>query len=628
MISKFARAQKSWIAKLILTLTALSFMSLFGITSYISSASENRTVIKVDGFETTKAEFSYEFQRELTAAKNLLNTDLDDDANEALRSELTNSIIKRMVKNSVIDRTAQKYHVLFSPSLVSQVIRSDPSFHDITGKFNADLFHRILSDSRINEQEYTKSVVRSLAEQILTVWPTQNIKVPEALIDAELKIDNKRRTFKYVVINPDEIRVERAISDEEVNQYYEDFASMFIAPEARDLSVIYLSVKSIASNMNIPDEDIKAYYDEHIENYEQKEKRTVLQMMFETESAANAAYIRLGNGDDFYTVAEEDAKQSKADTELGSVTEDELVEEFSEDVFALEQGSYTKPVQVGEVWQIMKVTDITLPSKTDYNVAAEEIRQELLSERLYDEIYDVMNKMEDEIGAGKSLEDIAQDFNTSITKIEGYTDDGTAVNAPEEYAGLLKSPEFTDAAFSYALGEISQTIETDDGLAVIRIDNINESHEKTLETVRPQIEKMWQENEKTAIAREKADDIVNDVENGDDLNSTAHRYDLNVIKSQPVTRNETFANLTYKNVQALFMLPLKEPYQLTVGNNYMVVVADEEYENSAPLSESDKRLVQTKLQNTLAADLQKALLDAYSKNYKIKIRYDLMGLSD
>ena len=628
MISKFARAQKSWIAKLILILTAFSFMSLFGITSYISSASENRTVIKVDGFEISKAEFSYEFQKELNAAKNLLNTDLNDDANEALRSELTNAIVKRMIKNAVLDRTAQKYHVLFSSNLVSQVIRSDPSFHDITGKFNTDLFHRILSESQITEQEYTKSIERSLVEQILTVWPTQNIRVPQALVDAELKIDNKRRTFKYVIINPDEIEVERSISSEEVEQYFEDFSQMFVAPESRDLSVIYLSLQDIIGRIDIPNEDIKTYYDEHIENYEQKEKREVLQMMFDTQAAANAAYIRLGNNDDFYTVAEEDAHQSKADTELGQVTEDELVFEIAEDVFALQSGEYTKPVQVGEVWQIMKVVDIIAPTKTDYAVAAQEIRKELLNDRLYDYMYDIISKIEDEIGAGKSLEDIAAVFKTSVVKVEGFTDEGKASNAPAEFADLLKSSEFIDTAFSYALGEISQTIETDDGIAVVRVDGVHESHLKDIDEVRSQIEQMWLENEKTAMAREKADDILRDVEDGDDFVETVHRYGLMLHKSQPITRNETFAGLTYKNVQDLFMLPLKEASQTMLDKKHVVVIADEEYENSAPLDESDQSIVKNKMQKALATDLQKALLDAYAKSYKIKVKYDLMGIND
>ena len=42
--------------------------------------------------------------------------------------------------------------------------------------------------------------------------------------------------------------IERTISDEEVSQYYEDFASMFVAPEARDLSVVYLSLKDIVAH--------------------------------------------------------------------------------------------------------------------------------------------------------------------------------------------------------------------------------------------------------------------------------------------------------------------------------------------------------------------------------------------
>ena len=628
MISKFARAQKSWIAKLILTLTALSFMSLFGITGYLSSASENRTVIKVDGFETSQAEFSYEFQKELNAAKNIMNIDFNDEENDGLRSELMNVVAKRMVQNAIIDRTAQKYHVLFSRNLIGQVIRSDASFHDLTGKFNPDLFRRVLSENSISESEYVKSVERGLAEQILTIWPVQHIVVPEVMIDAELQIDNKRRTFKYAIIDPEEMQIDRDISNEETEQYYEDFAPTFVAPETRDLSIVYVSVDDISSKMVIPSEDIKAYYDEHITNYEQPEKREVLQMMFDTESAANAAYIRLGNGEDFYQVAEEDAHQSKSETELGVVSEDELVFEIAEDVFALSEGEYTKPVQVGDIWQIMKVVKVTAPTKTDYAVASEEIRTELLNERLYDEIYDVLSKMEDEIGAGKSLEDIATDFNTNIVSVKGFSDDGKASEAPSYLSDLLKSSEFIDTVFSYAVGETSQTIEGDEGLAIVRIDDVHEMRTKDIDEVRAQIKQMWQENEKTVMAREKANDIISDVENGDDFSDTVRRYGLPVLKSQPVTRNETFSGLTYADMKELFAQQVNTPYQTIIGQKYVVVLPDEEYENSVPLGDDEKKLVKNKMQQSYMADLQKALLDSYAKDYNIKIKYDLMGIAE
>ncbi|MBR2299682.1 MAG: SurA N-terminal domain-containing protein [Alphaproteobacteria bacterium] len=628
MINKLAKAQKSWVAKLILTLTALSFMSLFGITGYLASASNNRTVIKVDNVEVSQAEFSYQFQKELNAAKNMMDIDLNDEANDELRSALTNAISQRMVRDSIIDRTAQKYHVSFRPELISRVVQSDPSFKDIAGNFNPDLFRRVLSENHISEQEYIKSVTRGLAEQILVSWPTRSIAVPDVLLNAELKVDNKRRTFKYVAVKPQELKVDRQISQEEIEQYYEDFASLFVAPETRDLSVLYLSIADIADNMKITDEEIKAYYDEHVENYEQKEKRDVLQMMFENEEDANKAYEKLQRGADFYYVASVDAKQTKEETDLGEVQEDELVFEIAEDVFALPKGGYTKPIQVGDVWQIMKVANIIAPTKTPYETAAQEIRKELLSEGLYDEIYDVLSKIEDELGAGKTLEEIAPMFHAEVLKVEALADDGTVKQMPEKLASLVKSADFIDAAFSYAVSETSQTIEADEGLAVLRVDALSETHQKPIEEVTSEIKALWENNEKTAIAQETINDIMHDVENGDDLTKSARRYGLHVYKSQPITRNETFANLDYNAIRELFIEDLHTPYQTMAGDDYLIAVAEQDFENSVPLSENEKALVKFKTEQSLAADLQKAMLDSYAKDYKIKIKYQLMGIEE
>ncbi|MBR6409756.1 MAG: SurA N-terminal domain-containing protein [Alphaproteobacteria bacterium] len=628
MINKLAKAQKSWIAKLILTLTALSFMSLFGITGYISSASNNRTVIKVDNVEVSQAEFSYEFQKELNVAKNLMNIDLNEEQNEQIRSSLMNAVAQKMLKDAIIDRTAKKHHVSFRPELIGRIVMSEPSFQDLSGQFNRDVFRRVLSENHITESEYTRSVERGLAEQILISWPTKNINVPQALLDAELKIDNRRRTFRYVLINPQEMKVERQISQDEIEQYYDDFASSFIAPETRDLSVVYLSIDDVLSQINVSDDEIKAYYDEHIEDYETPEKRNVLQMMFENEDDAQDAYLELQKGRDFYAVADSKAHQTKEETDLGVVAENELVFEIAEDVFALKKGAYTKPVQVGDIWQIMKVTEVTPPSKADYAKVSKEIKDEILNEGLYDEIYATVSKIEDELGAGKTLEEIASKFNTSVLKVQALNDEGTASEKPEKLANLISSSDFIDAAFSYAEKETSQTIETDEGIAILRVDAINESHQKSIEQVSPEIKTLWEANEKDAIAQEKINDIMHDLENGADFAQTVRRYGLTSYKSQPLTRNETFADLTYADIKELFMQELKAPYQTKVSDSYIIAIAEQDYQNSVPLDDNEKALVMLKNKQSLSADLQKAMLDSYAKDYKIKIKYKLMGIED
>ncbi|MBR1915479.1 MAG: SurA N-terminal domain-containing protein [Alphaproteobacteria bacterium] len=628
MINKLAKAQKSWVAKLILSLTALSFMSLFGITGYLSSASNNRTVIKVDNIEISQSEFQYELQKELNAAKNILNTDLDEEAMADLRASLTSAVASKMVKDAVIDRSMQKYHVLFRPELISRMIANEPSFQDLSGNFNRDLFRRVLNENNISEQEYLKSVSRALAEQILTAWPVQKINIPEILVNAEIKIDGKRRVFKYTTIEPENIKIDRDISEDEITQYYEDFAAQFVEPERRNLSVIYLSVDDIAKNMEVTKDEIKAYYDEHIDDYETKEKREVLQMMFEDQSKADEAYEALTNGADFYEVAADFAGQSKEDTELGSVFENDLVFEIAEDTFALEKGGFTKPIAVSDVFQIIKVVDITEPSKVDYSVASEQIKKELVSEKLYDAVYDVLSKMEDQIGAGKTLEEIAGIFNTKLQNVEGLADDGSVLGVPENLAQIVKSSDFIDAAFSYAKGETSQTIETDEGLLVMRIDDIAESHQKSIEEVTPQIKTLWADSERTAIVQEMVNDIVHDLEEGDDFTKTAQRFGLHVYKSQPITRNETFADLSYQDVRELFAQELNTPYQTNVKGQYVVVIGVEDFQNSVPLSEDEMNMVRFKVRYEVVRDLQKAMLDSYAKDYKTKIKYKLMGIMD
>ncbi len=628
MINKLAKAQKSWVAKLILSLTALSFMSLFGITGYLSSASNNRTVIKVDNIEISQAEFQYELQKELNAAKNILNTDLDDDALENLRLALTNAVASKMLKDAVIDRTAQKYHVLFRPELISSIVANEPSFQDMAGNFNRDLFRRVLNENNISEQEYVQSVSRGLAEQILTAWPVQKIYVPETLVNAQVKIDGKRRTFKYMTIEPQDMRIDRAISDEEVEQYYDDFASLFVEPERRDLSVLYLSLDDIARQMNISDEDIKAYYDEHIDDYEKKEQREVLQMMFEDEQSATEAYDALVNGADFYEVASDKASQSKEQTELGVVFENDLVFEIAEDTFALEKGGFTKPVQVGDIFQIIKVVDIIAPSKTDYVSASAEIRAELVSEKLYDAVYEVLGQMEDLIGAGKTLEEIATQKGAKVQTIKGLADNGEALSVPENLKDMVKLSDVIDNAFSYAKGETSQTIETDDGLIVLRVDEIIESHQKPIESVTDQIKTLWAENERTAMAQETLNDIMHDLQEGADFTKTGQRYGLHVYKSQPVTRNESFADLSYEDMRELFSLNLDEPYQASVKEKYLVIAAVEDFENSVPLSEDELNMIRFKTRYAVVRDLQKAMLDSYAKDYKTKVKYKLMGIED
>lgn len=93
--------------------------------------------------------------------------------------------------------------------------------------------------------------------------------------------------------------IDRKISQDEVEQFYEDFSSEFVAPEERDVSFIVLSTDDIAAKINLSDEDIEAYYNENLNQFETPETRNVLQMVFDSQEEADKANAALKEGKDF-----------------------------------------------------------------------------------------------------------------------------------------------------------------------------------------------------------------------------------------------------------------------------------------------------------------------------------------
>ena len=261
MINKLAKAQKGWVAKLILTLTALSFMSLFGVSSYLSNASNNRAVIRVDNVEILQSQFSYLAQNELAMASALLGD--GQELTDEMRVAVIYGLSQKLLNDSILDRTADKYNVVFNPLFIQSLIVNDVTFKDSAGNFSKEMFRELLAKSGLSEAEYVKAVKRNLVNRFLIQGQVLNINVPQVLLDAESKVDNKRRTFKYVNIKPSEMVVDRSITDEEINQYYEDFSSNYMEPERRDLTVLYVPMQNIYDNIKVSDEDINFHYQEN-----------------------------------------------------------------------------------------------------------------------------------------------------------------------------------------------------------------------------------------------------------------------------------------------------------------------------------------------------------------------------
>ena len=224
------------------------------------------------------------------------------------------------------------------------------------------------------------------------------------------------------------------------------------------------------------------------------------------------------------------------------------------------------------------------------------------------------------------MEEIAKDSKVKIHKAQGINDDGKARVMPKEFANLLKSTDFIDSVFSYNVNEISQVIEEDNGFVIVRIDNIKDAHPKELAAVRPEIEKMWAANERSAIAQEIINDVTHDLENGDKIDDVAARFKLPMNTTKPLKRNENFANLNGLQMKELFQEPLGSPKLYGHDNIQIIAVASKVIENGGKLSKEETNALRMKAASEMTQDAAGQLINAYGSNYKVKVDYKEAGV--
>lgn len=624
MITKFRKMQDTWFAKVILILTGLSFVSLFGVAGYMGSVGKNRPVIKVDSFEMLQGDAMGQLDREIQMARKLLGDTFE--VSDVIRQNMLQEIVQRNLNNMILRNIAKKNGVSISDELVRQIIYSQSEFHNASGKFDINRFRQVLALSGMSEQQYIDSVKLDVAKQNVLQTPIENMNIPQVLLDYMAKIYNQKRIFKYITLDLKTLPIDRKISEDEIEQYYQDFNLNFMAPETRDISFIYLSNNELSNQVVISDEEAESFYQENASRFETPETRHLSQMVFDDEASASEAMQALKAGKDFYTIAKEKAGQDRAITDLGFVAQDMMLESLAEDVFSASIGDVVGPLKTDMGWHIVKIEAIKAGSKMNKNKALAEIKDNLKKEKIYDEAYDLMAKIEDRIGAGEDFASIAQSLKAQIHTAKNMEENGTALLSNPQMSNIVSAADFIDTAFSYNEGEISQVIELDDGIVLLKVDSIYDSHPKPLETVKPEIIKMWQENERIAIAQEITNDVIHDLESGDNIDEIAHRFNLNLKTTAPLLRQQMFSTLSEVEMNELFLESVGTPKVFDNKDSRTIVVVDKIINTDSTHQNNDTIMRQTKLD--ISKEYADRLLSDFSSDYDVRVKYRLLGLAD
>lgn len=613
---KYIRDKKdSWFVKGILVLTALSFMSLFGIQGVSNFSESNKTLARVGKVKIPVRAFYEAFDAAMTQIR--AASGLPVTLKQALDADLPSDVMNSLVSRTVASEFVNDLGIIVTDDDVYAAIVSDPAFAGYDGAFSRQQFNEYLSKTGRSEKQYVALLRDSLrAERVVRAVQGAGVS-PKSEAETMYRLINEKRSADVFTVREDDMEISAKPSDKELRALYDRESENLIAPEYRSLSVMTLTRDDAARKVEVTDAILKDIYEMNRENFITPETRAVSQMLLETQADADKAMQALKKGDSFDKVAEKIAKQTKEQTSLGQVVKDGLLTEIADPVFEAKKGAVVGPVKTAFGWQILRVDGITPRKETSFRQAKAQLEKDYRTARAYDLLDEMTVRIEDALGEGKSLETVARENGLRVQKY-GFVD-MSGFDEDEKPAGV--GADAVNVAFSIDAGQVSPLIDFSDGYFAVRTDEIREPQTKSFEKAKNAMTRLWMSEahaEKAKKTAEKAEELMR---RGVSLAKIASQTGVKAQKIKDVTRQSADVAPSLKAL--MFLRGKGDVFTARSGNDYIVGKL-----TGVASADPDKDVVgafemQQRMNAAAGAENARTLLNGYAAYLKTSVNADM-----
>lgn len=623
------RRHKGWL-KWSLALVCLAFVFLY-VPPLIDPAPElasgmTDVLARVGEHEITVGEFRDIYLRQLQ--------NYQAQSGGEITTEILQSMgIDRQLLQQVIDEyaalaEAERLGVTVSDAEVRERIVSLPSFQQ-NGQFigeQAYLEMLRLQAPGTSPTQFEEDVRRGLTLERLQAAVTNWITISDNDLQEEYINRNERVRVSAISFRADDFREGLEATDEDVDALYEQSSSDYLVPEKRRLRFVLLDVPALKETFTPTDTDVQSYYNNNLDRYSEATTLRASHILLRTEGSdlaevqarAEALVEEARAGADFAALAQEHSDDDGTKTlggDLGLVAPGQMVPEFENAAFALEQGEVSDPVSSMFGLHIIKATEKSGGTS------------QLLAD-VRDDIVDLLKQESADARASALAEAMAaeitgpEDLDVAARR-RGYEPQESGFAAPgEPILGLGFSPDVTNQAFQLQVGEVAGPIQTPTGPAFVTVVGIQEPYVPPLEEVEARVRDDVIRRKAFVAAQERAAEISAQLASVENFEPAAIEVGLEVNSSDLVTRGSAIPGIGLNAAveAAAFSLPVGRTSDPILTGNTAVVLRIEERQEAAEAAFETNRET---LLNQLMTERQNRFFAAYMNNAKTRIPIDV-----
>lgn len=504
MLDLMRKKAGSWMIKFILGVIIIVF-TFWGVGSW--TAQKINRVATVDGEPITVENYRFAYSQLMDQMRRQFGNNLSEDLLKMLNVD--EQAMNQVIDQKLLLKEARRLNFDVTKQELVAAIAGYPGFQ-VDGAFNRRRYEAVLSNNRMSPEAFEATQEKSMLIDKVRRFVTQNAKVSDLEArewynwrNSEVNVDYALFTpAKYPVTGPD---------DNQAQAYFDEHKETYRTAPLVKAEYIYFDPAVHAGEVSVTQEDILEYYDSHVSEFrvpKQVRARHVLIKVDQTaandavekarEQAKKVAGLAQG-GEDFAKLAKEYSQGPSGATggDLGFFKRTDMVAPFADKAFAMQAGEISDPVRTQFGWHVIKVEEIKEAQvKTPDQVNAQ------ISKRLQDAATKNLAYEQADRVFESSYEDNSLSAGAAAEGLTMVTSGFFDRSGPQK--DFVNGPVFAQAAFGLPEGEISDIVDAGQGFYLIKVIAKQAATIPELATVREQVDRDWQQQERNEMAMQAA----------------------------------------------------------------------------------------------------------------------------
>ena len=595
-------------ALFILGLICVPFL-FFGVTNY--NFLGQSFAAKVDDVEISTFEVERTFQNQMQQNPQLAQAPVQ------YHQLIRESILDQLITQSLVDQYIARNGFRISDEMITNLIQGSPDFQ-VDGEFSKEKYYSELEINGVLPAQFEQMQRRNIRQSQLQRAVAATAFVTPSEYRRHLNIYGEQRQVAVATFELAGISEGIEVSEDDILAYYDARPDGFQSEETVDFEFIEIGRDLLALEAEVSDDELQQYYQEASNRYlqdEQRQARHILIPFDDDEDAAQqqatSLLARLNAGEPFEDLARtysKDGGTASQGGDLGMIMQSQMPGELGNAIFAMREGELQGPVRTDFGFHVIRLDAVQDGGPLPLDQVRAELERELRDRKSEARFRELEGQLSDALFDLLEMQAIAESAGLEVQTAEGFTRFGGVPFGANQAV--------IDAIFEQRVlndGQISDIVEVDaNRSALFRVVEYHQASRKPIDDVRDDITAAIKSERAQAMVRERTEALQGALLSGAEFSQAAADAGATIMPATVVGRNDE--NLDARVLNSVFAVKKPLPGSLRVGTAvtqagdqavFVITAVAPGRPESIPLAERDAR------KNELARDSGAADFNAF-----------------